>query len=98
MLHLGPKTKLSALLQQPEEPAPCLPLYRYLYAVIGMAAFSRFEISSDTPSSDYFQYNCGLGFRNFRCSLYIMFQLLTTSNWHDILNSVSPYEYLCVVE
>lgn len=64
-------------------------LFRYVYAVIGMEAFHTYRISSDTPSSDYFQYNCGLGFKDFRCSLYIMFQLLTTSNWHEIMNSVS---------
>ena len=63
-------------------------MHRYLYAVIGMEAFSKLEISDDTPYSDYFQYNCGVGFRDFKCSLYIMFQLLTTSNWHEIMNSV----------
>jgi hypothetical protein len=59
-----------------------------------MEAFAGIEISPDTPSSDYFQYNCGLGFRDFKCSLYIMFQMLTTSNWHEIMNSVRQYHNL----
>ena len=61
---------------------------RYFYAVIGMEAFHEHEITLDTPTADHFLYNCGLGFIDFRCSLYMLFQLLTTSNWHDIMNTV----------
>ena len=63
-------------------------MHRYFYAVIGMEAFHEHEITFDTPTADHFLYNCGLGFVDFRCSLYMLFQLLTTSNWHDIMNTV----------
>ena len=45
-------------------------LNRYFYGVIGMEAFHDFEITFDTPTADHFFYNCGLGFINFRCSMY----------------------------
>ena len=73
-------------------------LNRYFYGVIGMEAFHDFEITFDTPTADHFFYNCGLGFINFRCSMYIVFQLLTTSNWHDIMNTVSlKYSYILIL-
>lgn len=69
---------------------------RYLYAVIGMEAFHHFEITLDTPTADHFLYNCGLGFVDFKCSLYMVFQLLTTSNWHEIMNTVRTHMNLSV--
>ena len=63
-------------------------MHRYFYAVIGMEAFHEHEITFDTPTADHFLYDCGLGFIDFHCSLYMLFQLLTTSNWHDIMNTV----------
>ena len=53
-----------------------------------MEAFHGAKITIDTPTADHFLYECGLGFVNFRCSLFMLFQLLTTSNWHDIMNTV----------
>ena len=69
-----------------------IPGCRYFYGVIGMEAFHDFAIPLNTPSADHFLYDCGLGFVNLRCSVYMIFQLLTTSNWHDIMNTVRTYQ------
>ncbi len=64
---------------------------RYLYAVIGMEAFSRYSRKSDTPVAEYFLYGCGLGFKNFKCAGYIVFQVATTNNWHEVMYTVSHH-------
>ena len=61
---------------------------RYFYAVIGMEAFHGFDIQPSSQYADHFQYNCGIGFTNFRCSLLIVFQIVGGNNWNDIMNSV----------
>eukprot|EP00794_Sanderia_malayensis_P017536 gene17536-19286_t len=55
----------------------------YLLSTIAMELF----YSYDAPSNDQIYPNeCGLGFKNFWCSFLVMFQVLTTSNWHEIMN------------
>ncbi|XP_065898997.1 uncharacterized protein [Dysidea avara] len=57
----------------------------YLYAVVGMEAFHD---EPETQVLSYSAYECGLGFKDFKCSLLIVFQIVTTNNWHDVMNSV----------
>ncbi|XP_071963410.1 uncharacterized protein [Antedon mediterranea] len=59
----------------------------YFYAIIGFEAFSNKE-RDPTYSSSHYDYCCGLGFDTFSCALLVIFQIVTTSNWHEIMNSV----------
>ncbi len=54
-----------------------------------MESFHYLRITTNTPDANHLQYGCGLGFENFKCSLLMVFQILTTSNWHEIMNTVS---------
>ena len=42
------------------------------------------------------------GFKNAGCGLFTLFQLITSSNWHDVMNSVKKasgywaYLYFCI--
>jgi len=33
----------------------------------------------------YVQYGCGVGFETFGCSLLVVFQIVTTNDWHEIM-------------
>ncbi|XP_018673272.2 uncharacterized protein LOC100179610 [Ciona intestinalis] len=60
----------------------------YLYAVIGLEIFQdktlyRSEARGYTGS--YVEYGCGVGFETFGCSLLIVFQIVTTNDWHEIM-------------
>lgn len=33
----------------------------------------------------YVEYGCGVGFETFGCSLLIVFQIVTTNDWHEIM-------------
>ncbi|XP_074663159.1 uncharacterized protein LOC141915498 isoform X3 [Tubulanus polymorphus] len=67
----------------------------YFYAVIGMEAFSDSTLKIGNYSSEHIETGCGVGFDTFPCSLLTVFQIVTTSNWHEIMNvvmlSISPW-------
>ncbi|XP_048579901.1 sodium channel protein type 11 subunit alpha isoform X2 [Nematostella vectensis] len=57
----------------------------YLFAAVGMEVFHDFPSSSE---GHMYLPECGLGFQTFWCACMILFQMVTTSNWHEIMNSV----------
>ncbi|XP_057304377.1 uncharacterized protein LOC130641552 isoform X3 [Hydractinia symbiolongicarpus] len=59
----------------------------YLLAVIGMELFQGYPVPTNTKDNVYFNF-CGIGFDTFACSLLMLFQMLSTSNWHDVMNMV----------
>ncbi|XP_038075187.1 uncharacterized protein LOC119742954 isoform X2 [Patiria miniata] len=69
----------------------------FFYAIVGYELFY-----SQTPNLDYtsghYDYKCKLGFETVACSLLIVFQIITTSNWHEIMNSVmvSTTDWACL--
>ncbi|XP_022097939.1 uncharacterized protein LOC110983191 isoform X3 [Acanthaster planci] len=69
----------------------------FLYSVVGYELFY-----SQTPNYDYnsghYDYKCLLGFESLGCSLLMVFQIITTSNWHEIMNSamVSTTDWACL--
>ncbi|XP_070578004.1 uncharacterized protein [Ptychodera flava] len=69
----------------------------YFFSVFGWELFygATPDSSFDT---DYYQYECGLGFQTFPCSLLVIFQVMTTSNWHEIMNAtmLSTSEWACL--
>ena len=52
-----------------------------VYAYIGIEVFSNFN-EGDYMNSDYYHF---ASFSNFSAALLLMFQVLTTSNWHEIM-------------
>ncbi|KAI8479336.1 hypothetical protein Bbelb_429390, partial [Branchiostoma belcheri] len=61
----------------------------YMYSTLGMEIFFREDprtINMDYDTS-LWDYKCGLGFQTFLCSLAVVFQVVTTSNWHEIMNA-----------
>lgn len=59
----------------------------YLYSVLGLEIFYGYKVNTAIDSSHTDHYDCGLGFDDFRCGMLIMFQMVTTSNWHEVMNS-----------
>lgn len=57
----------------------------FLLASVGMELFYS---ASETSDGHMYLPACGLGFETFWCSCLILFQMVTTSNWHEIMNSV----------
>ncbi|CAH1261386.1 TPCN1 [Branchiostoma lanceolatum] len=61
----------------------------YMYSTLGMEIFFRKD--PNTINMEYetslWEYKCGLGFQTFLCSLAVVFQVVTTSNWHEIMNA-----------
>lgn len=57
----------------------------FLLASVGMELFHR---ASETSDGHMYLASCGLGFQTFWCACLILFQMVTTSNWHEIMNSV----------
>jgi hypothetical protein len=55
----------------------------FFFAVVGMEAFHQSEPHQTVIDN----YNCQLGFIDFRCSLLVVFQLTTSSNWHELMNA-----------
>ncbi|XP_078000920.1 uncharacterized protein LOC144453484 [Glandiceps talaboti] len=69
----------------------------YFFSVIGWELF--YGYSPDTNyDAGYYDYQCGLGFKSFPCSLLVVFQVMTTSNWHEIMNAamLSTNEWACL--
>ncbi|XP_062498829.1 two pore calcium channel protein 1-like isoform X2 [Corticium candelabrum] len=60
----------------------------FMFGVIGMEAFHNVD-PHETVVNEYVHYNyqCKLGFIDFRCSLLMVFQLTTSSNWHELMNA-----------
>ena len=47
-----------------------------------------YGIRSGDPNDAYFyEYDCHFGFETFGCAMFVLFQCMTTSNWHEIMNS-----------
>ncbi|XP_033628075.1 uncharacterized protein LOC117290662 [Asterias rubens] len=69
----------------------------FLYAIIGFEIFYDQE-PNESYSSGHYEYQCKLGFKNVWCSLLMVFQIITTSNWHEIMNSamVSTSDWACL--
>ncbi|XP_071834733.1 uncharacterized protein [Apostichopus japonicus] len=69
----------------------------YFYAVLGWESFSHIKPNL-SYEADHYNYECGLGFDTFACSLLIVFQIVTTSNWHEIMNSamLSTSSWSCI--
>ncbi|XP_033096631.1 uncharacterized protein LOC117100901 isoform X2 [Anneissia japonica] len=69
----------------------------YFYAIIGFESFSG-RTRNPLYSSSHYDYCCGLGFDTFSCALLVIFQIVTTSNWHEIMNSVmkSTSDFTCI--
>ncbi|KAL5256035.1 hypothetical protein ACHWQZ_G011297 [Mnemiopsis leidyi] len=72
----------------------------YVFMVIGLELFA---IHSNASEENYYQqYGCGIGFVTPTCASMTMWQQITTSNWHDIMNSVAQasgfwaYAYFCI--
>ncbi|XP_022782429.1 two pore calcium channel protein 1A-like [Stylophora pistillata] len=57
----------------------------FLLASVGMELFHG---ASETSEGHMYLPACGLGFQTFWCACLILFQMVTTSNWHEIMNSV----------
>lgn len=58
----------------------------YSFAILGMELF--YGIDSGDPTDAYFyEYDCSFGFNSFGCAMLVLFQCMTTSNWHEIMNS-----------
>ncbi|KAL9958922.1 hypothetical protein ACROYT_G035999 [Oculina patagonica] len=57
----------------------------FVLASVGMELF---HAAPETSEGHMYLSACGLGFQTFWCSCLILFQMVTTSNWHEIMNSV----------
>eukprot|EP00051_Salpingoeca_urceolata_P021698 m.342774 g.342774 ORF g.342774 m.342774 type:complete len:1055 (-) comp19847_c0_seq1:33-3197(-) len=58
----------------------------YFFAIVGMELFHKEQAAP--PSEAYFApFSCGTGFGSFECAFFMLFQVFTTSNWHEIMNS-----------
>jgi len=57
----------------------------FLLASVGMELFHG---APETSEGHMYLPACGLGFQTFWCSCLILFQMVTTSNWHEIMNAV----------
>eukprot|EP00112_Aurelia_sp_Birch-Aquarium-sp1_P011904 Seg25.10 transcript_id=Seg25.10/GoldUCD/mRNA.D3Y31 product="putative voltage-dependent R-type calcium channel subunit alpha-1E" protein_id=Seg25.10/GoldUCD/D3Y31 len=55
----------------------------YLLSTIAMEIFHSYGLPL---KNQIYPDSCKLGFKDFWCSFLIMFQTLTTSNWHEIMN------------
>ncbi|XP_065051718.1 two pore calcium channel protein 1-like [Rhopilema esculentum] len=55
----------------------------HLLATIAMEIFHSHGLPKQ---NQIYPDSCALGFKDFWCSFLIMFQTLTTSNWHEIMN------------
>ncbi|KAK2561488.1 Voltage-dependent T-type calcium channel subunit alpha-1H [Acropora cervicornis] len=62
-----------------------LGIISFLLASVGMELF---HLAPETSDGYMYLPACGLGFKTFWCSCLILFQMVTTSNWHEIMNSV----------
>jgi hypothetical protein len=61
----------------------------YTYAVVGMESFRHIPIQQPVDHCyEHYKYGCGVGFVDFKCSLLMVFQIITTNNWHDIMYGV----------
>ena len=69
----------------------------YMYTIIGLAVFSDRE-PEDPDEAYYAPFECNLGFDTLGCALFALFQQLTTSNWHEAMDSViSEFGYAASV-
>ncbi|CAH1793102.1 unnamed protein product [Owenia fusiformis] len=58
----------------------------YFYGILGLEFFHGYE-PVRTYESGHYEYQCGLGFDTLSCSFLAVFQVVTTSNWHEIMNA-----------
>nr|XP_054758693.1 uncharacterized protein LOC129264776 isoform X2 [Lytechinus pictus] len=69
----------------------------FFASVLGWELF--YGITPDTSyDAGVYSYNCGIGFDSFSCSLLMVFQIVTTSNWHEIMNAamVATTQWACI--
>ncbi|XP_030854181.1 uncharacterized protein LOC115929441 isoform X2 [Strongylocentrotus purpuratus] len=69
----------------------------FFASVLGWELF--YGITADTSyDTGVYDYNCGIGFNSFSCSLLMVFQIVTTSNWHEIMNAamVATTDWACI--
>lgn len=59
----------------------------FMFAVVGNYVFGKTEPELAIDAY-YFEYDCNLGFDTIGCAFFTLFQVLTTSNWHEVMNSV----------
>lgn len=59
----------------------------YFFAVIGFESFHGRRPAAPEDAYFYEYGGCNLGFETFGCSVLALFQMMTTSNWHEIMNS-----------
>ncbi|XP_076799589.1 uncharacterized protein LOC143444284 [Clavelina lepadiformis] len=60
----------------------------FIYAVLGLEMFQDKTLaksSSHGYEGSYVEYGCGVGFETFGCSLLIVFQIVTTNDWQEIM-------------
>lgn len=63
-------------------------MFCYLFLGIGLEIFAIASDYTDSPSeNNYFHYyDCKIGFTSTWCGVMTLWQLITTSNWHDVMN------------
>lgn len=62
----------------------------YFFAIIGLEAFMAFELTYSNEidfTGSPQDYGCQFGFINFWCAFLACFQILTTNNWNDYVNT-----------
>lgn len=59
----------------------------FFFAVVGLEFFHG-RSPAAPEDAYYFEYRgCNLGFESMKCAVFALFQMITTSNWHEIMNS-----------
>ncbi|XP_071481798.1 uncharacterized protein [Diadema antillarum] len=69
----------------------------FFFSVLGWELF--YDIPKDESyEAGVYEYNCGIGFDSFLCSWLMVFQIVTTSNWHEIMNAamVATTDWVCI--
>ena len=66
-----------------------LVVFLYIFAIVGFELFQHYTLSPDMvePDQSTQGYGCQIGFISFNCSLFAIFQILTTNNWNDYINT-----------
>nr|XP_039267523.1 voltage-dependent P/Q-type calcium channel subunit alpha-1A-like isoform X1 [Styela clava] len=60
----------------------------YFYAILGLEIFQDQTLEKSKQSGfegSYVQYGCGVGFETFGCAMMVVFQIVTTNDWHQIM-------------
>nr|CAB3227396.1 probable voltage-dependent N-type calcium channel subunit alpha-1B [Phallusia mammillata] len=60
----------------------------FFYAVLGLEIFQNNTLANSSRQGyegSYVEYGCGVGFETFGCALLIVFQIVTTNDWHEIM-------------